>query len=380
MKFIDLLAPTPENDHAPQLLQKTAFLLLCGLIVLSFAVTNLQSLVWQSSSWLVGTVLPAVVIDKTNEARIAQAEIPLQRNALLDEAARLKAEDMAKNGYFAHYSPEGVSPWHWFNEVGYVYAHAGENLAVHFNDSKAVVAAWLESPTHRANIENGNYLEIGVGTAEGEYQGFKTVFVVQLFGTPAAPIQPAQSPVLSEPVVEIPVAIDFEMVSTTAATEVLGETTDVIEATPVASERAITAQDLAINPGASPQVPSQDRAESSETLTKPHSFTATSSALAPITIEAFVLGSTIQSGSSALTGGLATTPNTVLRYIYLVLGTLVVAMLLLSVAVAVRYHRPWQIAYGVGLLMLMSGLFYLQGTLTSKVALADTDTSHYLSL
>ena len=47
-----------------------------------------------------------------------------------------------------------------------------------------VVDAWMKSPTHRANIMNGNYTEIGVGTAKGTYKGTPTVFVVQFFGTP----------------------------------------------------------------------------------------------------------------------------------------------------------------------------------------------------
>ncbi len=177
--------PHQNNDFTPDLLQRTALFLMGGLAVLTFTMSNVYALLWQQSAWLTSAVLPAVVVDKTNIERKELALPPLVRNSVLDAAAQLKADDMAKNSYFAHYSPAGVSPWHWFNEAGYRYVHAGENLAVHFTDSKEVVEAWMDSPTHRANIVNQNYREIGVGTARGTYDGYETVFVVQLFGTPA---------------------------------------------------------------------------------------------------------------------------------------------------------------------------------------------------
>ena len=148
-------------------------------------ITNFQALLWQTSDWLVGAILPAVVVTLTNNERQALSEPPLQRSTVLDQAATLKAEHMASLEYFAHNSPNGFTPWHWFQEVGYVYAYAGENLAVFFSDSDEVVKAWMNSPSHRANIVNATYQEIGIGTAKGRYQGHDTVFVVQLFWNPS---------------------------------------------------------------------------------------------------------------------------------------------------------------------------------------------------
>ena len=42
----------------------------------------------------------------------------------------------------------------------------------------------MNSPTHRANIVNGRYREIGVAVLEGELEGQETTLVVQMFGTP----------------------------------------------------------------------------------------------------------------------------------------------------------------------------------------------------
>ncbi len=277
MKIKDLLLPTKKNDYTPHLLQKVAMMGMAMLVLLSFFGTNLQALWWQSSDWLVGAVLPATIVDLTNHERSNLSAPVLTRSALLDQAAELKAENMAKNKYFAHFSPDGTSPWYWLDQVGYSYVHAGENLAIYFSDSEAVVKAWMKSPSHRANIIDSNYTEIGIGTAKGVYKGYKTVYVVQLFGTPK-----------------------------------------------VANVNATT----------SPKI---------SALIKP----------------------------TELLASVATKPNSVLQSIYLVLGLFVSLLLLVSIFVGVRFHRPRQVFYGIGLLLLMSGLFYLHINLTSDVVLAS---------
>lgn len=129
-------------------------------------------------------VVTATLVDLANEDRSAEDLGELTISPVLVEAAQAKADDMAEKGYFAHNSPEGLTSWHWFKEAGYSFSYAGENLAVNFSDSKDVERAWMDSPTHRANILNGKFKEVGIATAVGEYKGKKTVFVVQMFGTP----------------------------------------------------------------------------------------------------------------------------------------------------------------------------------------------------
>ena len=134
---------------------------------------------------MAATVLPAVLVDLTNDARVSNDKWVLTRNPILDSAAQLKAEDMAKLGYFAHTSPQGLTPWHWFGQAGYSFAYAGENLAINFNESVDVENAWLNSPSHKANILNNQFTEIGIATVDGIYQGYPTTYVVQMFGKPA---------------------------------------------------------------------------------------------------------------------------------------------------------------------------------------------------
>ncbi len=129
-------------------------------------------------------VIAAVVVELTNDERASAGLGTLTVSEALTQAAERKARDMAEKGYFAHTSPEGVTPWHWFQEVGYTFVYAGENLAVDFDESPEVVRAWMHSPTHRANIVGTQFTEIGVAVEEGTYQNRPAVFVVQMFGTP----------------------------------------------------------------------------------------------------------------------------------------------------------------------------------------------------
>jgi len=141
-------------------------------------------------------VVPGEVIAYTNVERLKAELSNVTESALLSKAAQAKAEDMARVGYFSHVGPDGKAPWSWIAEAGYTYSYAGENLAVRFTDSSQVVRAWMESPTHRANIVKTSYKEIGVGVADGVYEGRPATYVVQYFGTPKT----------SKSVVSIPVA------------------------------------------------------------------------------------------------------------------------------------------------------------------------------
>jgi len=124
------------------------------------------------------------IIKITVNDRVGNGLNSLSESAILDKAALAKAQDMITNDYFEHTSPQGVDPWHWFKLAGYDYQYAGENLAINYFDSGEVNQAWMASSSHRANILNPNYKEIGVAVLKGEYKGGEAVVVVQLFGAP----------------------------------------------------------------------------------------------------------------------------------------------------------------------------------------------------
>lgn len=143
------------------------------------------------------TILPGVLVSLANNDRLQNNTAALKINPLLEEAAALKAQDMAAKGYFDHTSPEGVTPWFWLEKVGYRFSGAGENLAINFSDSAQIENAWMNSPTHRANVLDKRFSEIGIATAKGMYQGRETVFVVQFFGWPKTAVNQALTPAKS---------------------------------------------------------------------------------------------------------------------------------------------------------------------------------------
>ncbi len=175
--------PHHQNGKHPYIFRlEVAVAIVAIVAIIEFAPFLAITLV--NTNQQLASVLPGVVTALTNEQRTAGQLIGLAPNPLLALAAQEAATDMATNGYFAHVSPDGKDPWYWLNKVGYSYQYAGENLAVDYNDSEQVVSAWMDSPTHRSNILGTNYTEIGVGMAEGIYQGAPAVFVVQFFAKP----------------------------------------------------------------------------------------------------------------------------------------------------------------------------------------------------
>jgi hypothetical protein len=99
-------------------------------------------------------------------------------------AAQARAEDMAASGLFAHKGVDGSSPWRWVKDQGYSFSRAAENLAVNYAEADAVVAGWLASPGHRANLLDGRLEEIGIGVADGIHKGKRAAYVVQYLATP----------------------------------------------------------------------------------------------------------------------------------------------------------------------------------------------------
>lgn len=176
--------PHEINEFKPYLLRAGGLLVVAVFVFGALFASNIQRFILRTSDYI-ASVLPAVLVDLANKDRSEASISYLKINPKLEAAARLKAKDMATRGYFAHYSPEGVSPWHWIKESDYNFIYAGENLAVNFDDSDAVNTAWMASPGHRANILNDKFSEIGIATEKGFYNGRETTFVVQMFGAPA---------------------------------------------------------------------------------------------------------------------------------------------------------------------------------------------------
>jgi len=126
------------------------------------------------------------VITLINKERAERGLNTLSLNNRLQTAAQWKADDMIEKDYWEHFH-QGKSPWQWMKEAGYDYLDAGENLAIDFNELEPMHQAWMNSLTHRDNIINSKYQEVGIGIAAGDFEGHETIIVVQMFGNPVAP-------------------------------------------------------------------------------------------------------------------------------------------------------------------------------------------------
>ena len=160
---------------------KIAIVCLLILAISMGTISPLRVAVFDSLS----AIYASVLVTLTNQNRVNSNVPELKVSPILEKAAQMKADDMATRSYFAHNTPEGRTPWYWFEKAGYKYVYAGENLAVNFEESADVETAWMKSKGHVLNIMNPKFKEIGIATSTGIYKGKQAIFVVQMFGAPS---------------------------------------------------------------------------------------------------------------------------------------------------------------------------------------------------
>jgi uncharacterized protein YkwD len=112
----------------------------------------------------------AAVLCLINRKRAENNESPLIANANLEQAAESHAQELIADDYFAHVSPSGETPVDRIRDTGYIPSPSdgyviGENLAwgtYQLSTPQAIVAAWIASPGHLANILEAQYRETGI--------------------------------------------------------------------------------------------------------------------------------------------------------------------------------------------------------------------------
>ena len=178
-----IFIPCQSNDYRPKFLaSRFLFYFFIALILLKLAF--ISSLFYFPETLFFAEISRSYLVELTNQERENLGINLLRINPQLNEAALLKAQDMLDKDYFSHQSPEGIVPWHWFGEADYSYQKAGENLGIGFLDSEEIYWAWYDSPSHKANLLNSNFQDIGIAILTGEFEGAETTVVVQLFGSP----------------------------------------------------------------------------------------------------------------------------------------------------------------------------------------------------
>jgi uncharacterized protein YkwD len=108
-----------------------------------------------------------------NDERAKHGLEPLASNALLAQAAQAHSADMVARRFFEHAAPDGRTVQDRIRATGFAGGRAastGENIAWGSGAKStpaAVVAKWMASPPHRADILRPAFREIGVGIADG---------------------------------------------------------------------------------------------------------------------------------------------------------------------------------------------------------------------
>ncbi|HEY4516767.1 hypothetical protein A2763_00975 [Candidatus Kaiserbacteria bacterium RIFCSPHIGHO2_01_FULL_54_36] len=311
-----------------RLLEGAALAVMLVLIVGLFCISAIQTLSIRSGQ--AAAVISSVLVDLANGDRASQSLGTLRINPVLTAAAQAKADDMAAKGYFAHETPEGYDSWYWFKEAGYSFKYAGENLAVDFSDSADVERAWMQSPTHRDNLLDPHFTEIGIATAQGTFEGHATTFVVQMFATPAEAATIASIQEISAPQDATQPAL---ATTEPAGTNVLGTSANEPEKVAVAAESKTIAD-----------------------IRQPD-------AKAPVGAVRY----------APAWGFLATSPKTTLRYAYYITGFLVLLALVITTGLELRWHHARAFTVAACLLVFMSGLFVVADyTIFPDPVLADT--------
>jgi uncharacterized protein YkwD len=110
------------------------------------------------------------MLDLVNNERQANGLQPLVPDPELTEVARRHSADMFARGYFAHDTPEGLSPFDRMREANVRFVVAGENLALAPTIPVAHTGL-MNSPGHRANILRPQFGRVGIGVMDGGMRG-----------------------------------------------------------------------------------------------------------------------------------------------------------------------------------------------------------------
>lgn len=213
-KLIHLLIPRQSNNHKAKILHSSSLIVIAVLMIILQGIINyLPDLIKPGILGYASSISKDEVVKLTNQKRLEAGLSQLTLNNSLSNAAQAKGNDMIVKDYWAHVAPDGTQPWKFFSNFGYKYKYAGENLARDFSNANDAMDAWMNSPTHKENILNPKYKEIGIGVIEGDLAGSDTTIIVQFFGATYADK-------ITQPVAQVPEVPKVLQVETTPVPEV----------------------------------------------------------------------------------------------------------------------------------------------------------------
>ncbi len=124
------------------------------------------------------------LLNKINSERVTIGAQKLKINTKLQLSSKSKIDDMCQNKYWAHNSPNNLTPWDHIKAQGYDYEIAGENLAADFKTTEGVFLAWMKSEAHKSTMLNTRFSEIGLESTDCNISPSISSLVVVHFGRP----------------------------------------------------------------------------------------------------------------------------------------------------------------------------------------------------
>lgn len=97
------------------------------------------------------------VLDTLNQTREAVGKSALKMDESLLNTAMTRAAELSM--FYSHIRPDGSDCYYLFRSSG----TSGENIAVGYRTSEAVMEAWNNSPGHYANIISDHFTSVGIG-------------------------------------------------------------------------------------------------------------------------------------------------------------------------------------------------------------------------
>lgn len=182
MHIFHFFIPHHKNNHRATLLHNVSLFVLILAVAFSSSLAIFLHHAYPQVLGISYQISDIELLNLTNYERQQNGLAPLNLDRQLSIAATNKGQHMFQHDYWAHFAPDGTSPWQFIKAAGYDYSYAGENLARGFTTSVDAMNAWMKSPTHRANILSPLYKDVGFSVKEGKLQGEDTILIVQEFG------------------------------------------------------------------------------------------------------------------------------------------------------------------------------------------------------
>ena len=103
------------------------------------------------------------ILELVNIERTKRELDPLSIDNQLDQAANFHNDEMVRADMMSHQLPGEADLGERVSATGYSWTRVAENISAGYTTPEAVVEGWMNSPGHKENILNPEFIHIGIG-------------------------------------------------------------------------------------------------------------------------------------------------------------------------------------------------------------------------